>query len=195
MEQPEVIELSADEVRQLRKRHPRLASRRRVVVVALDDDPVAEAVAAIEGATSIVVRKPASWEQARRNLAMRERILAEFGALTPAELGQWATPRAANAHQYGSRLRKAGRAFSVPFQGKQLFPGFQFDAEGKPVAGLADILAALRPRFGDSDWSVASWFTSPNAHLPGKAQPADLLAKDAEAVLAAAKTGGRREVG
>lgn len=138
------------------------------------------------------VRKPASWEQARRNLAMRRRILDEFGALSAAELSEWATPAAANPHQYASRLRKANRVFSVPFEGRALFLGFQFDEDGRPLPSLAEALGPLRKRFGDADWSIASWFTSPNPYLPGKARPVDLLARDAEAVTAAARRGARR---
>lgn len=195
MASAEVVELDADEARRLRERYPALGNRRRVVAVGLDDDPVADAVAAVEGVVAAVVRKPASWEQARRNLAMRERVLAEFGAVSTAELGEWATPKAPNPHQYASRLKKAGRAFSVPFQGRSLFLGFQLDPEGKPLEGLAGVLEVLRRRFGDSDWSIASWFTSANAFLADKARPADLLASDPEAVLAAANAGASRPVG
>lgn len=192
MEGAEVVELSAAEAERLRKRYPNLRGRRRVVAVGVDDDPVAGVVAALESGATTAVRKPASWEQARRNLAMRRRILDEFGALTAAELGEWATPGAANPHQYASRLRKANRVFSVPFEGRSLFVGFQFDEDGRPLPGLSDVLSLLRTRFGESDWSIASWFTSPSPHLPGKARPVDLLAKDPEAVTAAARRGARK---
>lgn len=187
-----MVELSAEDVDRLRKRYPALRHRRRVVAVATDDDPAADVVAAVEARAVTAVRKPASWEQARRNLAMRRRILDEVGALSAAELGDWATPGAANPHQYASRLRKANRVFSVPFEGRTLFLGFQFDEHGRPLPGLADALAALRKRFGDSNWSIASWFTSPNPHLPNKARPVDLLAPDPEAVTAAARRSARR---
>ncbi len=194
MSDAEVVELSAAEAERLRRRHPRLRDRRRVVVVGVDDDPAADLVAAIESGAMTAVRKPASWEQARRNLAMRRRILDEVGALSAAELGEWATPGAANPHQYASRLRKANRVFSVPFEGRALFPGFQFDEGGRPLPGLAEVLEPLRRRFGDSDWSIGSWFTAPNPYLPGKARPVDLLATDVEAVSRAARRGARRVV-
>lgn len=192
MEPAEIVELSAAEADRLRKRYPNLRDRRRVVAVGVDDDPVGDVVAAVEAEGTTAIRKPASWEQARRNLAMRRRILDEFGALSAAELGEWATPGAANPHQYASRLRKANRVFSVPFEGRALFLGFQFDEHGRPFGALVDVLTSLRKRFGDSDWSIASWFTSPNPYLPGKARPVDLLAGDPEAVASAARRGTRR---
>ena len=188
----EIVELSVAEADRLRKRYPNLTHRRRVVAVGVDDDPAAEVLAALEAGPLTAVRKPASWEQARRNLAMRQRILEEFGALSAAELGAWATPGAANPHQYASRLRQANRVFSVPFQGRTLFLGFQFDEDGRPLPALADALALVRKRFGDSDWSIASWFTSPNAHLEGKQRPVDVIATDPEAVIAAARRGAHR---
>jgi len=192
MDGAEVVELSAEDADRLRKRYPHLRDRRRVVAVGVDDDPAADVIAAIEAGAMTAVRKPASWEQARRNLAMRRRILDEFGGLSAAELGEWATPEASNPHQYASRLRKANRVFAVPFEGRMLFLGFQFDEQGRPVPGLADALPSLRTRFGNSDWAIASWFTSPNPHLPMKARPADLLGDDPEAVAAAARRGTRR---
>lgn len=192
MPDAEAVELTEAEADRLRKRYPSLRHRRRVVAVGMDDDPAADLAAAVESGAMTAVRKPASWEQARRNLAMRRRILDEFGALTAAELGEWATPGAANPHQYASRLRKANRAFSVPLERRTLFLGFQFDEDGRPLPALADVLEPLRKRFGDSDWSIASWFTAPNPHLPGKARPADLLARDPEAVAVAARRGARR---
>lgn len=192
MDEAEVVELSTEDADRLRKRYPNLRQRRRVVAVGIDDDPAADVVAAVEAGSMTAVRKPASWEQARRNLAMRRRILEEFGALSAAELGEWATPGAANPHQYASRLRKAGRVFSVPVEGRSLFLGFQFDEDGRPLPAMAEALGALRRRFGDSDWAIASWFTSPNPHLRRKARPVDVLAKEPEAVTAAAQRGTRR---
>lgn len=192
MRDAEVVELSVAEAARLRKRYPKLKNRRRVVAVGVDDDPTADLIAAVQPGAMTAVRKPASWEQARRNVAMRRRILDEFGALSAAELGEWATPGAANPHQYASRLRKANRVFSVPFEGRTLFLGFQFDENGRPFPVLAEVLASLRRRFGDSDWSIASWLTSPNPYLPGKARPVDLLPTDSDALTVAARRGTRR---
>lgn len=192
MEDVEVVELTAAEADRLRKRYPNLRHRRRVVAVGVDDDPAADVIAAVEGGAATAVRKPASWEQARRNLAMRRRILDEFGGLTAAELGEWARPGAANPHQYASRLRKANRVFSVPFEGQTLYLGFQFDEHGRPLPALGEVFVSLRKRFGESDWSIASWFTSPNPHLRGKSRPVDLFAEDPDAVVAAAQRGTRR---
>lgn len=192
MDGAEVVELSVQDADRLRKRYPHLRGRQRVVAVGVDDDPAADVIAAIEARAVTAVRKPASWEQARRNLAMRHRILDEFGGLSAAELGEWATPGAANPHQYASRLRKANRVFSVPFEGRTVFLGFQLDDDGRPLPGLTDTLESLRSRFGDSDWAIASWFCSPNPYLPGKGRPVDLLADEPDIVVVAARRGTRR---
>ena len=107
MDDAEVIDLSTDEADRLRKRYPNLRHRRRIVAVGLDDDLAADVVAAVEAGAMTAVRKPASWEQARRNLAMRRRIFDEFGALSAAELGEWATPGSMADRLTTVRLRRS----------------------------------------------------------------------------------------
>ena len=85
----------------------------------------------------------------------------------------------------GKRLR---RQLDLPWESFDQMLRATYEA--LPV--LADVLESLQKRFGDSDWSIASWFTSPNPHLPGKARPVDRLPTDAEAVTVAARRGTRR---
>jgi hypothetical protein len=49
--------------------------------------------------------------------------------------------------------------------GRVGYPLFQF-AGGHQIAGLADIVRALRPATA-TEWTIASWLTSPNADLGG----------------------------
>lgn len=135
MRDAEVVELSVAEAARLRKRYPKLKNRRRVVAVGVDDDPTADLIAAVQPGAMRGSQAGVVGAGPRRNVAMRRRILDEFGALSAAELGEWATPGAANPHQYASRLRKANRVFSVPFEGRTLFLGFHFDEDGRPFPG------------------------------------------------------------
>jgi hypothetical protein len=45
----------------------------------------------------------------------------------------------------------------------RVFPAFQFDDRNEPLAGLAELIAPLRPLA--DDWMVASWLTQPAAEL------------------------------
>ena len=72
------------------------------------------------------------------------------------------------------------------WQGENWLPLFQFDgiglqprpAVGQVLAELADVMPA---------WQLAQWFVQPNSALAGLC-PADALAKDAPAVVHAART-------
>jgi len=96
--------------------------------------------------------------------------------------------RARNAGALASRWRKEGRIFSVEVDNAARFPGFQFDAAGRPRPVIADVLAALDGCLGG--WELALWFTSDNGWL-GARRPVDLLESapgrvvDAAAQLAA----------
>jgi len=56
--------------------------------------------------------------------------------------------------------------------GRVYYPAFQF-ANGRPIAGLADILAVIEENLV-SRWTLASWLVSPEDDLDG-ASPIDAL--------------------
>jgi hypothetical protein len=69
--------------------------------------------------------------------------------------------------------------------GRVVYPAFQFRGS-TPLAGLADVLAALPPALV-SRWTVASWLVSTLPELDGE-RPIDVLASGATpAVVAAAQ--------
>lgn len=79
----------------------------------------------------------------------------------------------------------AGRIVSFEHQGTTWIPMFQFEpASMQLLAGVADTIEALAPAF--DEWELALWFASPNDALHGAA-PAGVVARNAAAVLAAAR--------
>lgn len=66
-----------------------------------------------------------------------------------------------------------------------LFPLFQFDLDDMSVRrDVRGVMAALTPAFDDTD--MAQWFVRPNAWIAGS-RPVDVLTRDADSVLAAAR--------
>ena len=137
-----------------------------LVDIYVADDPLREARTAI----------------AMDNARERARFISEIACLNSKQVAENAGHRAANASVTASRWKQQGKIFSVPWQGSELYPAFQFrDGQPKPV--VAKILAALPKRF--SPWQTAFWFTSGNGWLDG-ATPADCLDIE-DAVVAAAQ--------
>jgi hypothetical protein len=134
--------------------------------------------------TSCSVPTPAAVLQARRNAEARDTLLQEFGAFTSAELAELAGSKAKNKAALAHRWRQEGRIFSVLHHGDAYFPGFQFDAEGRPREVVARVIEALGPE--SSDWELALWLTSPCGWLGG-ARPVDLLEGDPQSVAEAAR--------
>lgn len=133
------------------------------------------------------VPSPAWVLQARRNAAARHELLDEFGALASAEVADLVGSRAGNRRAAASRLQANGALFSVDHHGQTLFPGFQFDSDtGQPKPAVAAVLAALPEQLRTGGWQLALWWSTPTAWLDW-ARPVDVLDKDAEHVVAAAR--------
>lgn len=139
---------------------------------------------------SVGLPTPAAVLQARRNAEARRALLEEFGALRSHEVADLAGSRASNRAALANRWRAEGRVVAVPVRDELLYPGFQFSTEGKPKPSIRPVLERLGSNPHATDWQRALWFASPSSWLGG-ARPVDLLDKDPEAVLDAA----RREVG
>jgi hypothetical protein len=108
--------------------------------------------------------------QAARNTAAREKLLSEFGALSGAKTAaQW---------------KREGLIFTVPYQGRNIYPTFQFDAQGCPRPVVAEVLATLGQQ--GRGWQLALWFTSANGWLGGR-RPVDILDTDPAAISEAAR--------
>ncbi|HYG91328.1 MAG TPA: hypothetical protein VD978_34300 [Azospirillum sp.] len=145
-----------------------------LVNVYLADSPVADAERAI----------------AADNARMRAQFLTTVPCLSSADVHRNSGSTAGNASITASRWKSAGRIFSVPHAGKDLFPAFQF-RDGQPHPTVAKVLAVLPTDM--SPWQVAFWFVSGNGWLDGMA-PADALDRE-DAVVAAARREGESTIG
>ncbi len=137
----------------------------------------------------IAVPTPAAVLQARRNAEALGALLEEFGALRSQEVADLAGSRATNRAALANRWRAEHRVVAVPVHDELLYPGFQFDAEGRPKPAIERVVGLLRCDPHAGDWQVALWFTSPTSWLGGR-RPVDLLDDDPDVVVDAA----RREV-
>jgi len=120
-----------------------------------------------------------------RNAKARARFLAEDKPYTAAEASRRLGSTAKNETAMASRLKQAGKLLAVRDGTVEKYPRFQFDSHGRPLPAMGEILAVFTGRL--EGWEIALWFHSNNGWLPGEARPVDLLRKNPDAVLAAAK--------
>jgi len=163
----------------------RFAAGARVLVRAASDTSIDRLMSALTPTVS--VPSAAVLEQARRNVELRERVIAQYGALSAKEVADLAGSSAANRGQYAHVLSREQRVFSVNHRRQVLYPAFQFDSDGEPLPVIASLLPLLRERFTRA-WEIAVWFVNPNSWLNGQ-KPVDLLGELDEAVIEAARAG------
>ncbi|HEX6083024.1 MAG TPA: hypothetical protein VF266_00770 [Thermoanaerobaculia bacterium] len=120
--------------------------------------------------------------QARRNAEFRANVLREFGALTSAQVGEWAGSKSPNRAALAHKWKSERRIFSVPHQGTNYFLGFQFDAEGQPLPVIADVIRILHEL---SPWELAGWFTRNDGYLGGRRAVELLTSEPARVIFAA----------
>ena len=70
--------------------------------------------------------------------------------------------------------------------GALVFPTFQFEADGRIVTGLAEVIEALTHATADA-WQMALWMTSPSNELSGRTPLEALRRGDDRDALAAAE--------
>jgi hypothetical protein len=126
------------------------------------------------------------------NAEMRAAFLEAYPALDSATLHARAGHTGRNAAQTAASWKRAGRIFAVTHKGRDLFPAFQFDADGRPLPLVRDLLAALP---GDlTPWQRAFWLASPSDELDGDL-PVDRLRAGDPRVVEAARGAGRLPIG
>lgn len=188
----EVLPLGAVARAGIARRHPAVAGYAEAFVIGVDADvaddvrhALARLVEAVNGdglevdalVDELVVLPDVArglLEDRHHQADLRTRVLRDHpqpDSVDPAALGA---------------LADAAAVFSVPAGGVDHFLGFQFDAGGRPLPVIAEVLEALA---GWAPWDVAAWFVTPNGLLR-HAQPVALLAKRPGAVAAAARRDG-----
>jgi hypothetical protein len=123
--------------------------------------------------------------QARRNAEARLALIEEFGLLASADIARLAESRAKNTAALANRWKQEGWIFSVPYQGAELFPAFQFDEDGRPLPVIARVLETLGRQ--SRGWELALWFLAANGWLEGDKRPVDLVRSAPEDVAQAAE--------
>lgn len=116
------------------------------------------------------------------NAKLRASFLRDIPCYTSRELAELAGHKAANASATGARWKQQGRIFSVPREGTELYPAFQFQ-DGQPRPAVARVLATLPKTM--TPWQTAFWFVAENGWLAG-ARPYDRL-DDPDGLVAAAE--------
>jgi len=121
--------------------------------------------------------------QAERNLY--DRIDAEFGLLTSAEVGRRLGSRSTAPRNLAVTTRRGGALVAITRAHQTLYPGFQFGADGRPLA----VIRTLREVAGESQWSengIVQWLCAPTTYLDGL-RPVDLLASDPDRIVDVAR--------
>ncbi|MGO9874210.1 MAG: hypothetical protein ACLPVY_10455 [Acidimicrobiia bacterium] len=126
-------------------------------------------------------------EQVRRNVSERVQFLQTYGAFTADQVAEAVGSRATNRRSLAARWRAEQKIFAVRVPPNTLvYPAFQFDFEGQPLPIIGDVLAALPEGLRDGGWQLALWWDTPT-ELLGYNRPADLLLKDPEGLVSAAR--------
>jgi hypothetical protein len=141
----------------------------------------------VEAALDLVPPKPAELKLQDAVARFRLKFLQSEPCYSSTDLHTLSGSTGRNRSQVAARMKAKQQVFAVRHGDKDLFPAFQFDANGKPWPIMAQVLAALPDRM--TPWDIAGWFVRRNMDLGG-AVPRDLLAEgDARVVQAAAMAG------
>lgn len=129
---------------------------------------------------------------AESTLALRTEFLEDVPTFTSAEVHRNAGFPGNNPSQTVHRWRKAGKIFAISHGGRDLYPAFQFGADGKPLPIIEELLAILAKDRERSDWDNAMWFAGETGWLDGD-RPLDVLTSAPEAVKRAAEQEALRD--
>ncbi|MEM9127092.1 MAG: hypothetical protein AAGB28_14995 [Pseudomonadota bacterium] len=88
----------------------------------------------------------------------------------------------------GDIWKRTGKIFSVPYQGTNVYPSFQFDENGAPMPLMSKVLHALPAEM--TPWQCAFWMTSPKADLDDQC-PADCIQAGDDRVVELAGRAGQ----
>ncbi len=148
----------------------------------------------VEASLELVPPKPAEIRLQDAVARFRLKFLQTEPCYSSTDIHVLRGSKGQNRAQIAARMKASGKAFAVRYGDKDVFPAFQFDAEGRPYSVVAQVLAALPEHM--TPWDIAGWFVRRNLHLEG-AVPRDLIAaEDAHArLIAAAQSQGDGPVG
>jgi hypothetical protein len=123
---------------------------------------------------------------AEATVSLRREFLEAVPVLTSAQVHTNAGFPSGNPSQTVLRWRKQGKIFSVNHGGRELYPAFQFGADGRPRPIVAELLVILKRDADRTDWDNALWFTGESGWLDGRT-PLECLSSDPGLVTQAAE--------
>ena len=127
---------------------------------------------------------PTAIEQVKMNAAARTQFLEHHETYSSSDIARINGSTATNKAALASGWRTKGKIFAMDYKGKQRYPVFQFDNEGKPRKVMADVIKLFDEE--NKGWQLALWFTNPNAVLNGK-MPVEIIASQPESIIDAIK--------
>ena len=116
------------------------------------------------------------------SLAWRRAFVSNYECLTAEAVADESGNTAKNRSAIASRWATEKKIFSIRYENKTLYPGFQFK-DGNPVPAIARILEFFPDYL--TGWDKVFFFASPNSYLDGR-KPVDLLMKYPEKVVSVA---------
>jgi hypothetical protein len=116
-------------------------------------------------------------------LAWRRQFVAQNMCWSADQVASETTSVAKNRSAIASRWQKEKKIFSIRFEGKTLYPRFQFQ-DGSPIKAIGEVLEVL-PEYL-TGWDVAFFFTTPNPSLGGR-KPLELLRTDTKRLVSLAQ--------
>jgi hypothetical protein len=138
--------------------------------------------ALLEEVETRVLRQPRVL-QLHRQAEARDHFLRTVPTLTSSEVAELNGSTARNNSALANRWKAEGRIFAVNVGRTDRFPAFQFGENGKPLPAVAEIIRLFQ---GETDWTLALWFTAPSGWL-GDRSPSSCLQDDPAGVVEAAR--------
>jgi hypothetical protein len=116
-------------------------------------------------------------------LAWRKEFIGAVRSWTADEIAEQSTSKATNKSAIASRWQSEGKIFSVRFEGRNLFPRFQFK-DGSPIPVVAKVIQLMPEHM--SGWDFAFFFYNPNSYIGGR-RPFEMIRSNPGRVLSLAK--------
>jgi hypothetical protein len=101
----------------------------------------------------------------RREEAIHREIMAAGEWLTAEQINARQSAPPVDRKQPASDWQKSRRIFSVIFDDKEYFAGYQFDSMCQPLPIIRDLLTVFGDRY--ESWTIAAWFHFPNGWIAG----------------------------
>jgi hypothetical protein len=162
---------------------------RRVVRVANVESPAAVERALDNAAPAASAAEPVveTWREteAARWAEIREEWLRKHPALTTGALAKLVGSGTVNPSALVKGWVDAKRVFSLQHGKQRLYPEFQIGQDGQPKPVFRVLLTALDGKL--EGWPLAIWLTRPNAEFDDWKAPLDVIERDPDAVVAAAR--------